>query len=182
MFRLMRDKSFDPDLPAIDRVVQLSDETAEDTSHEVAVDINDSACHSDSESCVASECGEAGEEPYREWHESAGLTSLFPDFPGVPEASLMVRKVSNLIHVMNGDGFLLCGRLPSMNFKGYSQMNDRSLAEGCAHSAGGHFQRVECGLELRSEMEKRGQQSARCPITLKPKSHADMIRHVVKLS
>eukprot|EP00435_Cladocopium_sp_Y103_P007309 s357_g2.t1 len=132
MFRLMRDQQFDPDLPAIDRVVQLSEGNAEEPIQEMSSELIEHNDVSDSESSVASECGEAGEEPFLERPEGTELTSLFPDFPGVPEAALMVHKVSNLIHVMNEDGFLACGRMPSLNFKGYSQMRDRSLAEGCA--------------------------------------------------
>ena len=134
MFKCIRDGSFDPDMSSIDRLVQLSEKAVdENTTHADgkpdAVD-----CPSDSESSVASDCGLAGEEPFRSGREvHEGLTSLFPDFPGVPESSLIVHKMSGLVHAMNEDGFLLCGRKPSLNFQGYDQVTiDRSLCEGCS--------------------------------------------------
>eukprot|EP00435_Cladocopium_sp_Y103_P056375 s153_g19.t1 len=132
MFRLMRDKQFNPDLPAIDRVVQLSDETVDEHTAEMSNHADEPEIVSDSESSVASECGQAGDEMFQERPMREGLTSLFPDFPGVPESDLMVHKVSGLVHVFNEDGFLSCGRQPSLNFKAYNQMRDRTLVEGCS--------------------------------------------------
>ena len=133
MFRLMRDGSFDPDLPAIQRVVQLSEEPHPSHGTEVVADSDVQPVESDSDSSVASECGDLGIEMPPDVRESAELTSLFPDFPGVPESSLMVHRVSGLIHAMNEDGFLMCGRRPSLHFKVYSQVtSDRSLCEGCS--------------------------------------------------
>ena len=133
MFRLMRDGSFDPDLPAINRVVQLSDVPVESMLSDVADQSSDVAVVSDSESSVASECGAAGDQMFDDGRDGADLTSLFPDFPGVPESSLLVHRVSGLVHAINEDGFLLCGRQPSLNFKEYSSMvGDRQLCEGCS--------------------------------------------------
>lgn len=40
----------------------------------------------------------------------------------------MVHRVSNLVRTMNEDGFLLCGRRPSLNFKPFSMMlSERKL-------------------------------------------------------
>ena len=92
-------------------------------------------CHaSDSESSVASECNAAEDEtPRQSPREQSGVTSLFPCFPGVCESSLLVHRVSGLVHVMNEDGFLLCGRAPSVNFKLYSEtIRNRSMYEGCS--------------------------------------------------
>eukprot|EP00435_Cladocopium_sp_Y103_P048014 s290_g14.t1 len=133
MFRCIRDGSFNPDLSAIDRLVQLSEglpeeQTATGVDHAGTLQID-----SDSDSSVASECGVAEDDFGRVGREACeSLTSLFPDFPGVPESSLLVHKTSGLVHAMNEDGFLLCGRRPSANFKGYDQVTgDRSLCEGC---------------------------------------------------
>eukprot|EP00435_Cladocopium_sp_Y103_P053429 s1638_g17.t1 len=131
MFRLMREKQFDPDASTIDRVVQLSDDPAPDHANDQPVETVEETHPSDSESSVASECGEAGDEMFAGYADGLALTSLFPDFPGVPESSLVVHKVSGLVHVLNEDGFLACGRQSSLNFKVYSQFRDRSLAEGC---------------------------------------------------
>ena len=88
---------------------------------------------SDSESSVASECCEAGDELAKPARDSAELTSLFPDFPGVPETALVVHKMSGLVHVLNEDGFLSCGRKASANFVEYSLVvRDRPLCEGCS--------------------------------------------------
>ena len=56
MFRLMRDGSFDPDLPAIQRVVQLSEEPHPSHGTEVVADSDVQPVESDSDSSVASEC------------------------------------------------------------------------------------------------------------------------------
>eukprot|EP00435_Cladocopium_sp_Y103_P035582 s3081_g9.t1 len=132
MFKLIRDHSFDPDMSRIDRVVQFSEQPPAEKPGDTTAEAPELV--SDSKSSVASECGEAGEEPYRfAGLEDQELTSLFPDFPGVPETSLMVHKTSHLVHAMNEDGFLMCGRMPSINFTGYSTlMEGRDLCEGCA--------------------------------------------------
>lgn len=134
MFKSMRDNLFNPDRPAIERIVQLS-ETAEPEKQveKPPHEQNWIEC-SDSESSVASECGEVEDVGSRQGVGDSGeLVSLFPDFPGVPEDSLMVHRVSGLVHAANEDGFLMCGRMPSMNFKMYSQtVGDRNLYEGCS--------------------------------------------------
>eukprot|EP00435_Cladocopium_sp_Y103_P057704 s2501_g20.t1 len=133
MFKCIRDGSFNPDLSAIERVVQLSESASVDPVIHNSGKSEVVECDSDSESSVASECGFVEEDPFRAGRDrSEELISLFPDFPGVPESSLLVHKISGLVHVMNEDGFLLCGRRPSLNFKGYDQVTgDRSLYEGC---------------------------------------------------
>ena len=132
MFRLMRENQFDPDLPAIDRVVQLSEEPLQETSQDVGS--NEEFVGSDSESSVASEFGDAVLCTPRMGRDGASPTSLFPDFPGVPEDSLVMHRVSGLIHVLNEDGFLTCGRQASANFVAYDKVvGDRSLCEGCSH-------------------------------------------------
>ena len=134
MFRLMRENQFDPDLSAIDRVVQLSEEPLPETSHDMAVESLHADDGSDSESSVASECGDIVPSAPCLGRDGTGLTSLFPDFPGVPEASLVMHRVSGLIHVLNEDGFLTCGRQASANFVAYDKiLGDRSLGEGCSH-------------------------------------------------
>ena len=134
MFRLMRSGEYNPDSPAIDRVVQLSDNPVLESSADQPESRDESLHMSDSESSVASDCGQEGEVPCRPSNAAGSdLASLFPDFPGVPESSLLVHRVSNIVHAMNEDGFLLCGRQPSLNFKSYSVMlADRNLYEGCA--------------------------------------------------
>ena len=55
MFRLMRDGSYNPDLPAIDRVVQLSETVAaEPQTAGVDTSVAD-ACDSDSESSAVNQ-------------------------------------------------------------------------------------------------------------------------------
>ena len=57
--------------------------------------------------------------------------SLFPAFPGVPETDLMVHNVSGLVHVVNEDDFMLCGRPTSSNFKPYARVLERDHLAGC---------------------------------------------------
>lgn len=134
MFRSMRDGSYNPDMTAIERVVQLSEPSNDEQQVSAEADLFQGAVDSDSESSVASECGIAGDECYGGGPaEDTVAISLFPDFPGVPESELLVHKVSKLVHALNEDGVLVCGRPPSLNFKPFSQMvSDRELCEGCA--------------------------------------------------
>lgn len=65
MFRCMRSGEYDPDLPAIVRVVQLSDASLPQQSSQDDDKPSDVFHESDSESSVASECGLVGEEAHR---------------------------------------------------------------------------------------------------------------------
>ena len=134
MFKCMRDGSFDPDLAAIDRVVQLSDCAQTDQPVEPPANMSEDAVPSDSESSVASECGEVEQDlPWQSHLEGPERISLFPDFPGAAEDALLVHRVSGLVHVLNEDNVLLCGRMPSLNFKEYVySASDRGVYEGCA--------------------------------------------------
>lgn len=134
MFRLIRTGDFDPDMSAIDRIVQFPETVPADTAAGLSGAMQAGEDVSDSESSVASECGEAGDESFRFMPpDQMHMTSLFPDFPGVPENMLFVHKVSGLVHAANEDDFFLCGRKPSVNFKMYGSMvGDRHLCEGCS--------------------------------------------------
>eukprot|EP00435_Cladocopium_sp_Y103_P010287 s5853_g2.t1 len=130
MFRLMCEGSFDPDLPAIDRVVQISEVELPVQSSVPQKDHSEFEVGSDSESSVASECGDVGDEVVREQLDTrVELTSLFPDFPGVPEDALLVHRVSGIVHVVSEDDFLACGRQVSIHFRPYSNMVRDRIAE-----------------------------------------------------
>ena len=131
MIRLIRSGDFQPDQPAIDRVVQLAEGIDECAAGAQQVD-EDEAAGSDSDSSLASleslpdceteECG-----------RSEQCISLFPTFPGVPETSLLVHKVSGLVHIVGEDDFLSCGRPTSRNFRSYAQVSDRDHLDACRH-------------------------------------------------
>ena len=129
MFRLIRSGDFAPDIPAIDRVVQLADHS-EATSNEAdkAEEVQD--IDSDSDSSVAS-LESVGPVDDDKACSSRPCWSLFPDFPGVPESALMVHKVSGLIHVVSEDDTLLGGRPTSVHFKGYENVVDREHLASC---------------------------------------------------
>ena len=55
------------------------------------------------------------------------------DFPGVPSCDLLVHSTSGLVHVVNEDSFLLCGRLASRNFKPLSEVSFAGHVESCQH-------------------------------------------------
>ena len=57
--------------------------------------------------------------------------SLFPDFPGVLEADLFVHNLSGLVHVVNEDDTMLCGRPTSVNFRQYAKVADRDHLASC---------------------------------------------------
>eukprot|EP00435_Cladocopium_sp_Y103_P037957 s3425_g10.t1 len=129
MFRLIRTGEYDPDMSAIDRVVQLADggETGQQVGQPASEGVDDG---SDSDSSVASL-----ESVHEEDSECVELDdrciSLFPSFPGVPESGLMVHGISALVHVVNEDDVLLCGRPTSRHFKDYAKVTDRDHLAAC---------------------------------------------------
>ena len=129
MFRLIRSGDYNPDQSAIDRVVQMAEETGE-VHAEPIQETEGEDIHSDSESSVASmESLRVPEEGDDE--RNAQCISLFPAFPGVPEASMFVHRISGLVHVANEDDVLICGRPTSLHFKPFSKVADREHLESC---------------------------------------------------
>jgi len=128
MFRLIRSGEFCPDQSAIDRVVQLADATDE---QQLGVgEQADEIGASDSESSAASDDSGAELVRHGDFVEER-CVSLFPSFPGVPETGLLVHSQSGLVHVVNEDDVLLCGRPTSANFKQYALIKDREHLESC---------------------------------------------------
>ena len=129
MFRMIRSGEFDPDQTALDRVVQMADDVdeapLEGVQHEQAEDQV-----SDSESSVGSLDHLPGAEQMADKPDDR-LVSLLPEFPGVPEASLLVHRISNLVHVVNEDDILSCGRPTSIHFKPYDQVSQREHLAAC---------------------------------------------------
>ena len=119
MFRLIRTGEYCPDMSAIERVVQLADNVGEDQPAVGKREVEE-AVISDTDSSVASIESEAGDQ--REGQPvTERCVSLFPSFPGVPEADLFVHNLSGLVHVVNEDDIMLCGRPTSSNFKPYAK-------------------------------------------------------------
>lgn len=131
MFRLIRSGDFCPDQSALDRVIQLADTTDEQQPGQSGVDERaDEFGASDSESSAASD--DSGAELVRQGDfVEERCVSLFPSFPGVPETGLLVHSQSGLVHVVNEDDVLLCGRPTSANFKQYALIMDREHLESC---------------------------------------------------
>ena len=132
MFRLIRSGEFDPDQSAIARVVQMADGPAQSQNGAPGMvdGPEDPTVVSDSDSSVASL--DSGHDDLDERPEpDERCVSLFPAFPGVPEASLFVHKISGLVHVANEDDFLICGRPTSCHFRAYAKVGDREHLVGC---------------------------------------------------
>ena len=129
MFRLIRCNEYMPDIPAIDRVVQLADH-AEEAHDDLEKPEMVQEVDSDSDSSVASMESEGIAEP-NETGPSRPCLSLFPDFPSVPEEALMVHRISGLVHVVSEDDTLLCGRPTSVHFKSYGGVIDRENLASC---------------------------------------------------
>lgn len=127
MYRLIRSGTFNPDLPAVDRVVQGA-QTVEAAEEGAPVDTgpNDAIDISDSESSAAS-IGSIHE------HVSTQpeIVTLSHGFPGVPDSALAVHVVSGLIHVVNEDDVLGCGRPNSCNFRPFVQFKHDSHVTSC---------------------------------------------------
>ena len=60
-------------------------------------------------------------------------TLPLPDFPGVPTDGLRVHCSSGLVHVVNEDDYLLCGRPMSRNFVLLSDVSVPSHVDSCQH-------------------------------------------------
>lgn len=129
MFRLIRTGEYNPDLPAVARVVQLADVAGDELqpgASEGAEELN----LSDSDSSVASY--EHGFEEQRDEQQAeTSCISLFPSFPGVPESDLYVHNLSGLVHVVNEDDVMLCGRPTSANFRPYTKVSERGHLASC---------------------------------------------------
>ena len=129
MFRMIRNGEFDPDRPAIERIVQMVDDTDE-AQRETAAEEPDCGAQSDSgSSCASLEELPTIDECEVDFDDRA--VSLMPSFPGVPETSLLVHRLSGLVHVVNEDDLLSCGRPTSIHFKQYAQVAERDHLAAC---------------------------------------------------
>ena len=129
MFRMIRNKEYDPDQAAIDRVVQMAN-GPDETQQEVNAQEPEPETLSDSDSSLAS----IGDLDFGEGFEGEmdeRLVSLFPAFPGVPESALMVHNISGLVHIVNEDDILSCGRPTSAHFGRYGNVPDRENLAAC---------------------------------------------------
>ena len=141
MYTKIRSGEFRPDLSGIERVLQFANAaesmpSSGPTEAEAAMNQPGSVAaeelvvDSDSESSSASDVELAtdldGEGPDG---DILGAT----EFPGVPACDLMVHSMSGLVHVVNEDSFLVCGRLASRNFKPLSEVSFAGHLECCQH-------------------------------------------------
>ena len=55
------------------------------------------------------------------------------DFPGVPSSDMLVHGRAGLVHVVNEDSYLLCGRAASRNFKPLAEVSFAGHLESCQH-------------------------------------------------
>ena len=62
-----------------------------------------------------------------------GCIGTLPDFPGVPTDGLRVHCSSGLVHVVNEDDYLLCGRPMSRNFALLSDVSVPDHVDSCQH-------------------------------------------------
>ena len=141
LFTLIRSREFQPDLPAIDRVLQYVEGEAVDipnatsafaetsepagdstASHgDIVIDDSDSSEGSDTETNCLTLQG-----------PSSRVLGEDPDFPGVPASAFKIHCRSGLRHVMNEDSFLLCGRQMSINFKSMDEVSSMNHFENCS--------------------------------------------------
>ena len=141
MYLQIRTGDFNPDLSAVERVVQRAVMTSGDgdlASSEVTavgpvksnVDDPQVISDSDSDSSEASDVEQALdliEDP------DVGCIETLPDFPGVPTDGLRVHCSSGLVHVVNEDDYLLCGRPMSRNFALLSDVSVPDHVDSCQH-------------------------------------------------
>ena len=128
MFVLIRAGMYNPDLPALDRVLRIA--SCAGPAHPVLQqpDPGQAVANSDSESSVASDAGNGSPEDAR----LPGIDA-FPDFPQTPIEAMVVHNLSGLVHVVNEDDHFICGRRLTGNFKCLKDCPvDIGLLEGCS--------------------------------------------------
>ena len=141
MYVQIRAGDFNPDLSAVERVVQMAVTTSGDddlASSEVVATgpVNPGAddplviSDSDSDSSEASDVGQALDLAE---DTGDGCIETMPDFPGLPTDGLRVHCPSGLVHVVNEDDYLLCGRPMSRNFVLLSDVSVPSHVDSCQH-------------------------------------------------
>ena len=141
MYIKIRSGEFTPDLSAIERVLQFASASEVGpgvVATEAELELNKLPVGggseplevSASESSVASDVelsmDQAGEGPDK---DILGST----DFPGVPVDDMLVHITSGLVHVVNEDSFLLCGRAASRNFRPLGGVSFAGHLESCQH-------------------------------------------------
>lgn len=141
LFTLIRSREFDPDQSAIDRVLQyvegvLPEKPVGELTSGVAVEPSADLpevvldeIESDSDSSVGSDietnCLTISGAPSRSCLEADG-------FEGLPSHAFKVHCRSGLRHVLNEDGFLLCGRQLTANFKDLSEISAPHRIDSCS--------------------------------------------------
>lgn len=118
MFLKIRSGEFDPDRPAVDRIMDPPQDRSQ-----ASEDVQGFAEHEtvpDSESSAASEV-DLSDDLDLVPHASES-TDAFAEFPGVPATALFVRGVSGIVHVVSEDDNFLCGRGTSKNYKCLSEL------------------------------------------------------------
>ena len=114
MFKTLRDGAFNPDLPAVARVIQTANDLCADSSVVVGEHQAEEGGESDSDSSHGSELdvGTVGALNVRgDFHRV--------EFSMIPASSLVAHRISGVVHTANEDSYLLCGRRPSRNFSSY---------------------------------------------------------------
>ena len=133
MVKLIRTNVFNPDLPAVERIVQMSKDFQEEPQIEVPNDPVTDGWELDSESSIASEpdLTDLGQSEAADSYVP-DFISLMLDFPGARERDLLVHIMSGIVHVVNEDDVFLCGRRSSINFRQYEAGDENAdHYEGC---------------------------------------------------
>ncbi len=139
LFTLIRSREFEPDLPAIDRVLQYIEGDAGETSSfanafgEISEPMGDPAAAQEDALVVDSDTSDGSDIETHCLTLSSGFEER-PDFPGVPASAFKVHCKSGLRHVLNEDSFLLCGRQMSSNFRNIDEVSSVHHIESCSQA------------------------------------------------
>ena len=141
LFTLIRSREFDPDRPAIDRVLQYV-EDGQSNKHSVdlssgvtteqSADIPEPAASDDSTDSDSSAGSDLEMNCLTMPGALPGSCHGLGDFEGLPSHAIKVHCRSGLQHVMNEDGFLLCGRQMTANFKDLSDISSPHHIDSCS--------------------------------------------------
>ena len=130
MIKTIRTGAFDPDLPAVARIEKCSVEANVVEQSQPDFQEPEPTAPSESDSSVPSEFGI---EDLDVAEEADASPSGFEHFPGIPGESMMVHRVSGVVHVIHEDDYGACGRRMSMNFLGLNQyLGDLKRLDPCA--------------------------------------------------
>ena len=112
MFQFIRSGQFNPDASPIDRVLEVAGDTF-NLSGQSVVGIQSNEAPESEDEMFGSESSMASELDFPLSEAGDGVLEVEPPFDVFPYERLIAHKTSHVVHVLNEDSTLLCGRMAS---------------------------------------------------------------------